>query len=48
VSDVASDGDLRYFPLDTRLPGNANTGHLFGTDLPAADKRALIEYLKTL
>ena len=34
--------------LDTRLPGNSNAGHAFGTDLSAADKAALIEYLKTL
>jgi cytochrome c5 len=34
--------------LDTRLPGNSNAGHLFGTDLPAADKRDLLEYLKSL
>lgn len=34
--------------FDTRLPGNANGGHLAGTTLPEADKRALLEYLKTL
>ena len=28
--------------------GNGNGGHEYGTDLPEADKRALIEYLKTL
>ncbi|MEN3330998.1 MAG: hypothetical protein V7641_363 [Blastocatellia bacterium] len=28
--------------------GNGNQGHRYGTDLPAADKRALLEYLKTL
>ena len=28
--------------------GNSRCGHSFGWDLPAADKRALIEYLKTL
>ena len=27
--------------------GNGNGGHLYGTGLPGADKRALIEYLKT-
>ena len=27
--------------------GNGNGGHLWGTELPAAEKRALIEYLKT-
>jgi hypothetical protein len=32
---------------DTSRPGNSNAGHLYGTDLPAESKRALIEYLKT-
>ena len=35
-------------PFDTSLRGNANTGHLYGADLPTADKVALLEYLKTL
>jgi hypothetical protein len=34
--------------LDTRLPGNSNAGHEFGTELNDADRAALIEYLKTL
>lgn len=34
--------------LDTRIPGNSNAGHEYGTALPAPDKAALIEYLKTL
>lgn len=34
--------------FDTQLPGNANSGHGYGTELAAAEKRALIEYLKTL
>jgi hypothetical protein len=34
--------------LDTTQPGNSNAGHAYGTDLSADDKRALIEYLKTL
>ena len=33
---------------DTRLPGNGNGGHLYGTGLSPAEKAALIEYLKTL
>jgi hypothetical protein len=33
---------------DTGLPGNSNAGHEWGTDLPAPDKRVLVEYLKTL
>jgi mono/diheme cytochrome c family protein len=32
---------------DTAQPGNGNTGHSYGTDLPADSKRALLEYLKT-
>jgi mono/diheme cytochrome c family protein len=32
---------------DTSKPGNSNAGHLYGTELPAESKRALIEYLKT-
>jgi hypothetical protein len=38
------------FRYDTTVEGNANVGHegaAYGTDLPAADKRALVEYLKT-
>lgn len=34
--------------FDTRLRGNGNGGHDFGTALPDADKAALLEYLKTL
>ncbi len=33
---------------DTALRGGRNIGHLFGTNLSAPDKDALIEYLKTL
>jgi hypothetical protein len=33
---------------DTSLPGNANEGHPYGTDLPAGDKDALVAFLKTL
>ena len=35
-------------PYDTRLAGNGNGGHPWGTDLPREQKRALLEYLKTL
>lgn len=34
--------------FNTLLPGNANTGHDYGTALGDAEKWALIEYLKTL
>jgi len=33
---------------DVAEPGNGNQGHLWGTALPAEDKDALIEYMKTL
>ena len=38
------------FAVDTRVAGNSNQGHegsAYGTTLPEADKRALVEYLKT-
>jgi mono/diheme cytochrome c family protein len=34
--------------FDVSLAGNSNAGHLYGTDLPAEAKQALLEYLKTL
>ena len=40
--------DAGAFLFDTRARGNGNGGHLHGVDLPETDKRALIEYLKTL
>jgi hypothetical protein len=36
------------FFLDTALPGNSNAGHTYGTTLSAAQKWALLEYLKSL
>ncbi|MGY3438129.1 MULTISPECIES: c-type cytochrome [unclassified Marinovum] len=36
------------FLFDTTLIGNGNGGHLYGTDLPEAEKTTLLEYLKTL
>jgi hypothetical protein len=36
------------FVLDTRVPGNSNQGHEFGTALSAAEKQDLIAFLKTL
>lgn len=35
-------------PFDTRLPGNGNHGHIYGTDLTDPQRWALIEYLKSL
>lgn len=42
------EAEARGFRFDTRLPGNGNGGHAYGTALPAADRDALVEYLKTL
>ncbi|MBV9560584.1 MAG: c-type cytochrome, partial [Bradyrhizobium sp.] len=45
----ASPKDL--FLYDTGIPGNSNRGHEgrdYGTELSAADKDALVEYMKTL
>jgi cytochrome c2 len=49
VSDVAADPGtgLKFFRYDTSLAGNSNEGHVYGVDLTAAQKEALIEYLKT-
>jgi mono/diheme cytochrome c family protein len=46
VSDgpAAERGGVRF---DTSERGNGNAGHLYGRDLPPADREALIEYLKT-
>jgi hypothetical protein len=41
-----TDGGAYVF--DTATPGNFNSGHDYGTKLSAAEKRDLIEYLKTL
>ncbi|GGF63682.1 hypothetical protein GCM10007301_24350 [Azorhizobium oxalatiphilum] len=48
-TDAASGSDL--FRYDTSRPGNGNAGHegrRYGTELPASEKDALVEYMKTL
>jgi hypothetical protein len=50
VGDVREEKGRKYFLYDTAEPGNSNQGHegkRYGTELPAADKDALVEYLKT-
>lgn len=50
VADVCEEGRRKYFRYDTSVPGNGNAGHEgrdYGTELPDADKTALVEYLKT-
>lgn len=40
--------DEGFYVFDSSGSGNSHAGHDYATDLPAADKRYLIEYLKTL
>ncbi len=47
VSDVAEASGQVFTRYDTSVPGNANTGHVYGTTLSDDDKRAIVEYLKT-
>ena len=47
VSSVAAADGRTFTRFDTSLPGNSNSGHLYGTTLADADKRAIVEYLKT-
>jgi hypothetical protein len=42
-----ADAERTGWLLDTRLPGNGNEGHLYGTSLAEGEKNDLIEYLKT-
>jgi mono/diheme cytochrome c family protein len=48
VHDVAEEGGKRHFLFDTALPGNGNQGHLYGLELTAPEKDALVEYMKRL
>ncbi len=50
VSAVPAARGQQFFHFKTTDPGNGNgghEGHVYGTDLPAADKDAIVEYLKT-
>jgi hypothetical protein len=51
-ADLPASGGRRFFRFDTGLKrGNDNHGHAgpaYGTDLPDAQKKDLLEYLKTL
>ena len=39
--------DQPAFVFDTRVSGNLNIGHEYGTDLAEGDRMDLLEYLKT-
>jgi hypothetical protein len=44
---VPSAVGLVFTRYDTTLPGNGNGGHVYGTKLSDAEKRAIVEYMKT-
>jgi hypothetical protein len=51
ASDRAEESGRHFSRYDTSVRGNGNGGHAgaeYGTDLPDADKDALVEYMKTL
>jgi len=48
ISNVATEKAQEYFKFNTTKPGNSNNGHLYGTELPAEEKDALVEYMKQL
>ena len=48
TSNVSSEAGKPFTRFDTAERGNSNAGHLYGTDLSPEEKRALLEYLKTL
>ena len=48
VADVGGEGGRSFNKFDVNVRGNGNGGHDWGLDMPAADKDALVEYMKTL
>ena len=48
VGYVTTAGDPQHFEVDTTIAGNRNQGHEFGTRLTGDERKALLEYLKTL
>jgi RoxA-like, cytochrome c-like len=47
ISNVPAADGVMFTRYDTTLPGNGNGGHIYGTKLSEADKRAIVEYMKT-
>ncbi|MGV8988825.1 MAG: hypothetical protein ACOH2H_21435 [Cypionkella sp.] len=45
---TGTEAERQGFRFNTTLRGNGNGGHDYGTDLSDADRKALIEFLKTL
>jgi hypothetical protein len=47
VADVGAEAGRSFTKFDVNVRGNGHGGHDWGTNLPAADKDALVEYMKT-
>jgi processive rubber oxygenase RoxA-like protein len=47
ISDVPEENGRKFAPYDTKELTRSNGGHLYGVGLPAADKDAIVEYLKS-
>jgi len=48
ISSVSAEGSHQFFRYDTKLPGNSNGGHVYGTSLTPEEKNAIVEYMKKL
>lgn len=48
VSNLVEEKGKKFFKFDTKIPGNSNSGHSYGTDLSSDDKDAIVEYMKQL
>ena len=48
VSDQPSGNGRTFIGFDTKQKGDANIGHVYGSGLSDQDRKALLEYLKTL
>jgi len=48
ISNVPKEKCHACSEFDTTLPGNSNSGHLYGTDLSPEAKDAIVEYMKSL
>lgn len=45
---VETENGINFYKFDTALPANSNSGHNFAGNLSDAQRRQLLEYLKTL
>jgi hypothetical protein len=48
IWNVPAEAGHQFFRYDTALPGNSNSGHVYGTTLTPEEKDAIVEYMKRL